>query len=60
MAKLLLLKSTLMKINAMKVEYVASDTTVTVFENLHLEKAPLYLKSEADVTSGATPFTKPE
>lgn len=45
---------------AMKVEYVAGDTTVTVFENLHLEEAPLYLKSEADVTSGATPFTKPE
>ena len=45
---------------AMKVEYVAGDTTVTVFENLHLEEAPLYLKSEADITSGATPFTKPE
>lgn len=45
---------------AMKVEYVAGDTTVTVFENLHLEEAPLYLKGEADVTSGATPFTKPE
>lgn len=44
----------------MKVEYVASDTTVTVFENLHLEEAPLYLKGEADITSGATPFTKPE
>ena len=40
----------------MKVEYVAGDTTVTVFENLHLEEAPLYLKGEADVT----PFTKPE
>ena len=45
---------------AMKVEYVAGDTTVTVFENLHLEETPLYLKGEADVTSGATPFTKPE
>lgn len=45
---------------AMKVEYVAGDTTVTVFENLHLEEAPLYLKGEADITSGATPFTKPE
>ena len=44
---------------AMKVEYVAGDTTVTVFENLHLEEAPL-LKGEADVTSGTTPFTKPE
>ena len=43
---------------AMKVEYVAGDTTV--FENLHLEEAPLYLKGEADITSGATPFTKPE
>ena len=31
---------------AMKVEYVAGDTTVTVFENLHLEEAPLYLKGE--------------
>ena len=45
---------------AMKVEYIAGDTTVTVFENLHLEEAPLYLKGKADVTSGATPFTKPE
>lgn len=45
---------------AMKVEYVAGDTTVTVFESLHLEEAPLYLKSEEDVTSGATPFTNAE
>ena len=44
----------------MKVEYIAGDTTVTVFENLHLEEAPLYLKGEADITSSATPFTKPE
>lgn len=45
---------------AMKVEYVVGDTTVTVFKNLHLKEASLYLKSETDVTSGATPFTKPE
>ena len=44
----------------MKVEYVAGDTTVTVFENLHLEEALLYLKGKVDVTSGTTPFTKPE
>ena len=45
---------------AMKVEYVVGDKTVTVFEKLHLEEAPLYLKSEADIASGATPFAKPE
>lgn len=45
----------------MKVEYVTEDgKTVEVFGSLHLEEAPIYLKSEADITSGATPFSKPE
>ncbi len=46
---------------AMKVEYVTEDgKTVEVFGSLHLEEAPIYLKSEADITSGATQFSKPE
>lgn len=46
---------------AMKVEYVTEDgESVVVFENLHLEEASVYLKSAADVESGATPFSKPE
>ena len=46
---------------AMKVEYVTEDgDDVVVFENLHLEEAPMYLKSANDVKSGATPFSKPE
>ena len=45
----------------MKVEYVTEDgESVVVFENLHLEEASVYLKSAADVESGATPFSKPE
>ena len=45
----------------MKVEYVTEDgDDVVVFENLHLEEAPMYLKSADDVKSGATPFSKPE
>lgn len=45
----------------MKVDYVTeAGETVTVFDSLHLEEAPMYLKSAADVTSGATPFSKPE
>lgn len=46
---------------AMKVEYVTEDgDDVVVFESLHLEEAPMYLKSADDVKSGATPFSKPE
>ena len=45
----------------MKVEYVTeSGDSVTVFESLHLEEASMYLKSAADIESGATPFYKPE
>lgn len=45
----------------MMVEYVTeSGDSVTVFESLHLEEAPMYLKSAADIESGATPFSKPE
>lgn len=45
----------------MTVEYVTdSGEDVVVFESLHLEEASLYLKSSADVESGATPFSKPE
>lgn len=41
----------------MKVEYVTEDgDDVVVFESLHLEEAPMYLKSADDVKSGATPF----
>lgn len=46
---------------AMKVEYVTdSGEDVVVFESLHLEEAPIYLKTKADVEGGATPFSKPE
>ena len=38
----------------------ADGDDVVVFENLHLEEAPMYLKSADDVKSGATPFSKPE
>ncbi len=45
----------------MKVEYVTEDgDDVVVFESLHLEEAPMYLKSADDIKSGATPFSKPE
>lgn len=45
----------------MKVEYVTEDgDSAVVFETLHLEDVPMYLKSAADIESGATPFSKPE
>ncbi len=46
---------------AMKVEYMTEDgDDVVVFDSLHLEEASMYLKSAADVESGATPFTPAE
>lgn len=46
---------------AMTVEYTTEDgKSVTVFDSLHLEEAPLYLKPASDVDSGATPFSAPE
>jgi ABC-type Fe3+-hydroxamate transport system substrate-binding protein len=41
----------------MTVEYVTeSGVDAIVFDNLHLEEAPMYLKPQADIESGATPF----
>ena len=46
---------------SMKVEYVTdSGDDVVVFETLSLEDTPFYLKSAADIESGATPFSQPE
>ena len=46
---------------AMTVEYTTEDNqSVVVFDSLHLEEAPLYLKPASDVDSGATPFSAPE
>lgn len=44
----------------MTVEYVDADgKSVEVFNSLHLEEAPMYLKPASEVETGATPFSKP-
>lgn len=45
----------------MTVEYTTEGgTNEVVFDNLHLEEAPLILKPAADIESGATPFLETE
>ena len=45
----------------MTVEFVTEGgEDIVAFDNLSLEEANMYLKSSADVESGATPFTEPE
>jgi flagellar hook assembly protein FlgD len=45
----------------MTVEYTTEGgTNAVVFDNLHLEEAPLILKPAADIESGATPFLETE
>lgn len=45
----------------MTVEYTTEGgETVTVFDSLHLEEAPMYLKPATDVNGGATPFSAAE